>query len=161
MIADIDKDQTQNEELLLCAPEISVWMTAFGGLRTLAELQLEYSQQRITQKQYIRAANEALVSLVETADATHRFGVLLPATIEPHYGRRLRELTDAFLRVDFSPSFWRWFNWWQDYVRMLTISEKKHIYHLAMERVPLVDKYRPSGDWLNYRSESSLVLASV
>lgn len=149
-----------DKDLLLSVPEISVWMTAFGCLRSVDEYLVEWRGDRITEKQYFKSINACLVNLAETADATHRFGVLLPSTIEPHYRKHMRELDDAFLKVDFSPSFWRWYNWWSDYINTLKAYERKHVYHLAMERLRGLEAYRPAGDWLHHRSNPVLVLST-
>ena len=139
--------------------EICVWMTAFGCLSSMNEFQTARSARVLTDKQYFKKSNACLISLAETADATHRFGVLLPATVEPHFRKVARERDDAFLKIDFSPSFWRWYNWWNDYINTLSIAERKHVYYLAMERLPGLDAYRPTGDWLTYRSNPVLVLS--
>lgn len=145
--------------LLVEVPEISVWMTAFGCLNSVEEVLTERRQLRISEKQYFKQVNGCLANLAETADATHRFGVLLPATMEPNYRKHLRERDDGFLKVEFSPSFWRWYNWWHDYVNTLSVAQRKYVYQLAVERLPGLEAYRPAGDWLNYRSNPVLVLS--
>jgi hypothetical protein len=145
--------EAQNDEELLIAPEICVWMTIYGGLRNICEVHAQYSCGKLSRSDYIKKSNELLINFVEAADFTHRFNVLLPATIEPRYRSRHRSLDGTFVRVSFSSSFWRWFNWWDDYTKSLPIYVRKHIYHLAAERVSAIEKYRPEGDWLSYRSD--------
>jgi len=150
-------DNKDPDPLLVSVPEISVWMTAFGCLRSIDEFAVKWNRKNITRQQYYKAVNGCLFNLAETADATHRFGVLLPATIEPHYRRHLRERNDGLLKVDFSPSFWRWYNWWNDYINTLSTIEREYVYDLAMERLPALEMYRPGGDWLHYRSNPVLI----
>lgn len=152
---------SEGSELLVSAPEICIWMTAFGCLRTLQETMEGRKAGTLTDKQFFRQFNEMLVELGETADATHRFGVLLPALLESHYKKRAKQLEDRLVKVDFSPSFWRWYNWWDDYIRSLTAAQTRHLYHLAMERVPTVEEHRPIGDWMSHRAEPILILTDT
>jgi hypothetical protein len=154
-------DGHKGQDVLLNAPEISVWMTAFGCLRQMGDIQQAYENKKISRKEYYASCNQMLVELAETADATHRFGVLLPSAIEPYYKRRIKNLDDAFLRVQFSPSFWRWFNWWDDYMKAKTDSERATLYHLVTARLAEVDSFRPAGDWLSYRSDAVLSLSRI
>ncbi|HVV70682.1 MAG TPA: hypothetical protein VHI52_04145, partial [Verrucomicrobiae bacterium] len=58
----------------------------------------------------------------------------------------------------FSPFFWRWFNWWDDYMKALSSSEIGQIDRLARGRKPAVEDYRPDGSWLRYRHTPSFRL---
>ncbi len=153
-------DSGRDGDILVHAPEISVWMTSFGCLRSVEEFLAEWKQKNITEKQYYKVVNSCLLNLAETADATHRFGVFLPATVEPHYRRHVRDRDDGFLKVEFSPFFWRWYNWWDDYISTLSTIERRRVYRLALERLPALDMYRPAGDWLHYRTNPVLVLST-
>lgn len=154
--AALDGHKGQNP--ILNSPEISVWMTAFGGLREIADLYAAHEAGKLSTEKYYQTVNAMLVELAETADLTHQFGILLPAAIEPNYKRRLRVLFDAFIKVEFSPSFWRWFNWWDDYMKSLPQADRNNLYKLVTYRLPEVETFRPLGDWIGYRNEPAIVL---
>lgn len=143
---------------LLSTPEISVWMTAFGCLREISDISAAYQAKKLTPEKYYRSVNHMLVELAETADDTHRFGVLLPSSIEPNYKKRVSALKDGFVQVEFSLSFWRWFNWWDDYMKSMPPVARNELYKLVTYRLPEVENYRPDGDWISHRKEPGLVL---
>jgi len=76
-----------------------------------------------------------LSQLASTAEATERFDIVLPVM---DYGQ-------------FSPYFWRWYNWWDDYLKGLQSREINLIDRMARNRKPGVEGYRPEGDWNRYR----------
>jgi hypothetical protein len=76
-----------------------------------------------------------LGQLNAAADATERFDIVLPVM---DYGR-------------FSPFFWRWFNWWDDYFKELTSRQSCQIERLAREAKQSAEHYRPREDWVRYR----------
>ena len=80
-----------------------------------------------------------LIRLAEAAEATQRFDVVCPVMPE---GR-------------FSPYFWRWFNWWDDYLKALTPSRVAEMEQHARERASLIADLRPRGHWLRYRSTAA------
>lgn len=143
----------------ITTPEIRVWMTIFGCLDNLRDLTARRKAGKITNESFYKESNETLVGLAEVADITHRFGVLLPSTLEPNYRRRIQQLKDNFIRVEFSPSFWRWYNWWDDYIRTLSPDQIKHIRRITTEECLGAEDYRPTGEWYGYRSDASLVVS--
>lgn len=80
-----------------------------------------------------------LIRLAEAAEATQRFDVVWPVMSE---GR-------------FSPYFWRWFNWWDDYLKGLTPSRVAELERDARERGSLIEDLRPKGHWVRYRSTAA------
>lgn len=77
-----------------------------------------------------------LERLGEAVEATQRFDVVLP-------------LMPA---NQFSPFFWRWFNWWDDFLKALTPSQVAETERRARERTTLIENLRPAGHWIEYRS---------
>ena len=146
---------------LLNSPEISVWMTAFGCLREISDIASAFQAKKISSENYYRSVNHMLVELAETADDTHRFGVLLPSSIEPNYKKRAGTLKDGFLQVEFSFSFWQWYNWWDDYMKAIPLDARNELYKLVTYRLPEVERYRPQGDWISHRREPALMLCQT
>lgn len=121
---------------LLTAPEISIFLVCYSMRNTMLELEHEHQQGLVPQEEFFSRFNTVLAQFTETADATHRFDIVLPVT---ELGR-------------FSPSFWRWFHWWDNYLDGLTHRERVRLERLAMDRLPGIDTYRPPGDWLKCSS---------
>jgi len=90
----------------------------------------------LTSGAYQEKSGALLVRLGEAAQATERFDIVFP----------------FIARGRFSPFFWRWFNWWDDYLKALTPSRVAEIERRARERGTLIDDLRPRGHWITYRS---------
>lgn len=120
----------------LRAPEISVWMACFGLTNELRTLDEKAALNLITSAQFSAGFNKILGQLREAADITHRFDIILP--VQPN--------------GTFSSFFWRWFNWWNDYILTLTPTQVSHLELLASSRVEAVNLHRPAGSWIDYRS---------
>jgi len=90
---------------------------------------------KIDRATFVDRTNGLLSQLSRTVEATHRFDLVMPVMDS---GR-------------FSPSFWRWFNWWSDYRSTLTPAQIEQIQRLGRERWSAANNHRPGGDWLNYR----------
>ena len=80
--------------------------------------------------------------LNEAAESTQRFDIVLP----------------VMAGGSFSPFFWRWFNWWDDYLKALTPSQVAETERRAREPASLVGELRPKDHWLKYRSSPALLL---
>jgi hypothetical protein len=91
---------------------------------------------------FLDKSNAVLSQLTETVSATERFDIVLPVM---DYGQ-------------FSPFFWRWFNWWDDYFKGLSPGQIAHIERLARERVRNVDDYRPADHWVTHRHTPAFTL---
>jgi len=120
---------------LRTAPEISVFIACRGMVDELRRLACAFNAQQMTKRLFMGKCKAVLASLHEAAEITERFDVVLPVV---DYGQ-------------FSPFFWRWFNWWDDYMQGLTPRQIGQLERLARERKPTLDRHRPREDWLRYR----------
>src|SRR6266478_2514398 len=110
---------------LLHAPEVSVFLACRAMVNELRGQALAFNAQEITKSTFMETCKGILGQLNAAADATERFDIVLPVM---DYGR-------------FSPFFWRWFNWWDDYFKELTPKQVGQIERLARERKPSVKKH--------------------
>src|SRR5208282_4354493 len=123
-----ERDRKLDRELLE-APEICIWMAIHGGLLFITDLWGEYCQRKITRKEFIKRANVSLLELAKMADTVHRFNVVMPSHLDrsQHRGKKLE---DALIQPDFSSPFWRWYNWWSDYIGKLSETDCHYLYHV-------------------------------
>lgn len=122
-------------EFLREKPEVSLFMACCGMVQEMRCLACALDGGRISRKTFLSRSDAVLGQLIEMVCATERFDVLLPVM---DYGQ-------------FSPFFWRWFNWWEDYMKGLSPAQLDHIHRLAQKGLPGLNEYRPKGDWLRYR----------
>jgi hypothetical protein len=125
----------RDREFLLDAPEIFIFSAFLGMVQELRILDRTFEAGTTDRAALVDRVNALLWRMSRTAEATHRFDLVMPVM---DCGR-------------FSPSFWRWFNWWHDYRNTLNAAQIEHIERLGRERKSAVNKHRPGGDWLNYR----------
>src|ERR1043166_338444 len=97
----------QNKEFLLNAPEISIFMSCCVLVNELRSLERSFTGGEMTKNAFLDRSNKVLGKLNETVDATERFDIMLPVM---DYGR-------------FSPFFWRWLHWWDDYFKGFTAGQ--------------------------------------
>jgi hypothetical protein len=116
---------------LLTAPEISIFTAVFAMRNSLLELERNHLGGIIEQSDFFKKFNTILAEFTETAEATHRFDIVLPVMA---FGK-------------FSSSFWRWFNWWDQYMESLSNPDRIRLHTLAMDRLPGLESYRPPGHW--------------
>src|SRR5437868_4236615 len=114
-------------EFLARAPEIAIFGVCCVMVDELRDLQYAFSRGELTFRVFLEKSNTVLLQFAHTAAATERFEVIAPVTNSVH----------------FSPFFWRWFNWWDDYFRSLTPAQISEIEALARERLPAANDYRP------------------
>ena len=100
--------------------------------------------QDIDQEAFEEKSKAVLDRLTEAARATQRFDVVLP----------------VMRGGQFSPFFWRWFNWWDDYLKALSPSQVAESERNARERGSLVQELRPKGNWLTYRDNPAIIFAA-
>ena len=124
------------------APEVSVFMACRGMVEELRRLAGAFNSQAISKRVFMTKCKAVLSRLNEAATVTERFDILLPVI---DYGR-------------FSPFFWRWFNWWDDYLKELTPRQVAHIEWLANKLKPALDAHRPREHWLRYRHAPAFTL---
>lgn len=154
-----DKEQAERDrEILLNAPELSIWMVAFGCLSYLIEIRIAYANDHIDSKTFYPRFNEGFAEFIDTADATSRFGVVMPVVAEANFRRRMKKEPNFIIDAKFSSFFWKWYNWWDDYLGTLTKEQRERLRQLGMDRLPEIEHYRPPGDWINYRSDPPPVL---
>src|SRR5215467_5081590 len=130
------------KEFLSRAPEIAIFGVCCVMVDELRELQRALNRGDLSMDVFLRDSNAVLGQFVHTAAATERFEVLAPVS---DYGQ-------------FSPFFWRWFNWWDDYFRGLTPSQINEIEELARERMPEANEFRPADHWLQYRDTPAFLV---
>jgi hypothetical protein len=133
-------------------------MAAYGCLVALDEAAVKYRSQQVGEEGFYAQSNAILVNLAEIAEETHRFGVVMPLAIENGYKKQLKKLEQEMLRPAFSSTFWKWYNWWGDYIKALSPDEVTHVYQLATMHLPQLARFRPDGDWLNHRADRSILL---
>lgn len=134
----IEKDN----EFLREAPEVSVFLACFGIINELRHLEQTFRAGRINDQAFFEQFNDVLRQLTQVAEATERFDILWPVI---DYGK-------------FSPFFWRWFNWWDDYLQELTPRQLGQLERLARGRRPTVNQHRPREDWVRYRGTPAFTL---
>ena len=127
----VEKDR----EFLLDAPEVVIFSACHGIIQRVLTLEWVFKAGRIDEAEFSHRINTLVWQLTRTAEATQRFDIVMPVTA---FGR-------------FSPSFWRWFNWWDDYRRSLTPTEIAQLERLAQARAPAINDHRPKGDWQTCR----------
>ncbi len=132
----------QAKRFLLCAPEISIFGICCVMVDELRGLERTFKHRQLTQSAFLAKSTVVLAQLTETVRATERFSIVLPVV---GYGK-------------FSPFFWRWFNWWDDYFQSLTPAQISEIEALARERMPAANDYRPPGDWVRYRQAPAFTI---
>jgi len=119
----------------LSAPEISVFVACCVMINELRGLDRSLAAREIASTTFQQKSKLLLDRLAQAVEATQRFDVVLPV-IKPGC---------------FSPFFWRWFNWWDDYLKALTPSRVAEMERRARERGSLIEELRPRGHWINYR----------
>jgi len=132
----VERDQV----FYLGAPEISVFVACCVMVNELRGLQRSLQTGDITQTAFQDKTKPILERLNEAADATQRFDVLFP----------------VMASEQFSPFFWRWFNWWDDYLKALTPSQVAETERRAREGGSLIDDLRPKGNWVKYRNTPAI-----
>ena len=135
---EVERDQV----FYLGAPEISVFVACCVMVNELRGLQRSLQTGDITQTAFQDKTKPILDRLNEAADATQRFDVLFP----------------VMASEQFSPFFWRWFNWWDDYFKKLTPMQVEEIERLGRERDSTLRDYRPRDHWLSCRHTPAFIL---
>ena len=124
-----------DDEFLLKAPEVSLFVAAQGMVNQIRGLQHALKLGEIANGAFMEQADAVLVQLAKAVAATERFDIVLP----------------VMGSGQFSPFFWRWFNWWEDYFKELTATQVEEIERLGREGSLAPEAYRPTGRWLGYR----------
>jgi hypothetical protein len=132
----------QGSDFLRNAPEVSVFMNCCVLVNEMRGLERAFESGEIIESALIQKSKDILAALTTAVRATERFNIVIPVT---SFG-------------EFSPFFWRWFDWWEDYFKGLTLRQIAEIETLARARSPDVDGYKPSGHWVSYRHDPGFAL---
>src|SRR5262249_48736920 len=108
----------RDSDFLANAPEISIFLACYDLVKELRRLERAFNAEELSDRAYFRQFNSVLLQLTAIAAATERFDIVFPVM---DYGR-------------FSPFFWRWFNWWDDYLQGLTTRQIGQIERQARQR---------------------------
>jgi len=137
--------KSRNEEerkFLLDPPEVAVFMACCIMVNELRGLERSLKVGELTQALFLERANELLTKLGRAAAGTERFDLVIPVL---GHGQ-------------FSPFFWRWFNWWEDYFVALSPTEIGEIERLGRELRFEVNAFRPTSHWATYRHTPAFTL---
>src|SRR3974390_730797 len=127
------ESEVQPERFLSQPPEVSLFIACLVMVNQIRGLDRAFQADELSEKAFVEKARALLAQLSETVAATERFDLVLPV-LGPG---------------EFSPSFWRWFNWWEDYFRGLTQTQIGQIERLGREMSLAVNRYRPKKHWLS------------
>ena len=125
----------QDNEVLFSAPEVSVFVAALALVNQVRDLDRALKGREIGKGAFMERASAVLAQLAKTVAATERFDIVLPVADSDQ----------------FSPFFWRWFNWWEDYFKELTPTQVDEVAKPGQAGESTLEDHRPKGDWLSYR----------
>jgi hypothetical protein len=132
----------RNERFLLEAPEVSIFLACLAAVNQLRWLASAYECGEVTRIAFSRQSTCVVAELNELVSATERFDIVWPVA---EFGR-------------FSPFFWRWFNWWNDFLKDLTPRQVSLIERLARGGATAGTTNRPKEDWVRYRHTPAFAL---
>jgi hypothetical protein len=132
--------QEFDTEFLTRAPEIYIFSACRHIIGLILAARAAVKSGEIDGAGFEERVGPLLIQLKGLAQATDRFGIVVPFTPE----------------AGLSPFFWRWFNWWHDYRQALTAEELDIVHRLQDASDPCALEYRPPGDWLAYRATAAL-----
>jgi hypothetical protein len=124
------------------APEVSIFLACLASVNELRALANAYDCGEMTRTQFSQDSSTIVGELNELASATERFDIVCPVM---EFG-------------SFSPFFWRWFNWWNDYLKELRPRQVSYLEKLAREDAPSLDARRPKDHWVRYRHTPAFAL---
>lgn len=128
---------------LAAAPEVSIFLACVAAVNQLRALATAYEEGELTRIAFSRRSTGIIADLSELANATERFDIVCPVV---EFG-------------SFSPFFWRWYNWWHDFVRDFTPRQVNQVVLVAQRgRARTSTASRPKADWLHYRQTPAFAL---
>ena len=130
-----ESQEERHREFLLDPPEVAVFMACCIIVNELRGLERALKTSEINEPVFIDKSQILIQKLAKAAAGTERFDLIMPVLDDGH----------------FSPFFWRWFNWWEDYFRGLSPSEIGEIERLGRELRLEVNDFRPKHNWTTYR----------
>src|SRR5437588_1161647 len=134
----------QDRKFLRDAPELSVFMACLCLVKELRTLKAQSHDGKLTRAAFLESCNAVVAQFTDTVEATERFDIVLPVI---EFGC-------------FSPFFWSWFNWREDYFKRLSSRQIAHLERLGRERLPALDDRRPQGHWLRYRQTPAFTMVT-
>lgn len=135
----------RKSDFVLDAPEVSIFLACLALTNELRFLASGYETGEVTRADFSRGSSTLIVELNELASATERFDIVCPVI---EFGQ-------------FSPFFWRWFNWWHDYLKELRPRQVSYLEKLARESAPALQAHRPNDDWVRYRHTPAFALVII
>ena len=132
----------RDAQFLLIAPELSIFLACMGTVDELRDLAASYESGDLTRVAFSRRSTRVVAELSELANATERFDIVCPVL---QFGV-------------FSPFFWRWFNWWNDYLQDLSPQRLARVEKLSQQPEYSSKQPRPPAHWLKYRNTPAFAL---
>src|SRR5258708_21334229 len=129
-------------QFLLEAPEVSIFLACVAAVNQLRALAAQYETGELSRVAFSRRSTVIVADLSELACASERFDIVCPVL---EFGR-------------FSPFFWRWYNWWYDFVKDFTPRQVNHLVQLAGRGSRATSGSHPKSDWLRYRQTPAFAL---
>lgn len=127
---------------LLNAPEVSIFLACLASVNELRFLASAYEAGDLNRTEFSQQSSSVVAELSELVAITERFDIIRPVV---EFGQ-------------FSPFFWRWFNWWHDYLRELRPGQVTYLEKLARQSAPTLQAHRPKSDWVHHRGTPSFAL---
>jgi hypothetical protein len=132
----------RDTDFLLTAPEVSIFLACLAAMNELRFLASAFEIGELSRADFSRQSSSLVAELNELASATERFDIVCPVI---EFGQ-------------FSPFFWRWFNWWHDYLKELKPRQVNYLGKLARASAPTLQAHRPKADWVRYRHTPAFAL---
>jgi hypothetical protein len=129
-------------QFLAAAPEVSIFLACVAAVNKLRALATAYDAGQLTRVAFSRRSTGIVADLSELANATERFDIVCPVV---EFG-------------SFSPFFWRWYNWWHDFIRDFTPRQVNNLVLGAQQGKASAAAKRPKADWLHYRQTPAFAL---
>ena len=124
------------------APEVSIFLACLAAVNELRYLAGAYESGGLTRAEFSCESSSVVAELNELAEVTERFDIVCPVL---EFGK-------------FSPFFWKWFNWWHDYMAELKPRQVSYVEKLARQFAPALKNHRPKEDWIRYRRTPAFAL---
>jgi hypothetical protein len=131
-------------KFLLESPEVSIFVACVAVVNELRNLATAYECGDLSRLGFSRQSTVVVAELSELALATERFDIVCPVL---EFGK-------------FSPFFWRWFNWWNDFLQELTPRQVAYLEKSARQGA-VSRTHRPKCDWIRYRQTPAFALVII
>jgi hypothetical protein len=135
----------KEQEFLQNPPEVSCFIACLVMVNQLRLLERAFNGGELSPNAFQSKTHAVLGQLTPAVALTERFDIVTPV-MGPG---------------QFSPFFWRWFNWWEDYFGKLTTTEIAEIQRLGRELQVAVNDYRPADHWVRHRNTPAFGFAGT